>query len=79
MGGCLGADVTVIAWPHGTKVVEDEPLTIDIPDNGSLTLGDDVQVGGRDVVEHSSSERMANPLKVSGVIVPGKCASTMCL
>lgn len=74
VGGCLGAGGTVIVWPYGTKVVEEEPLTIDIPDNGTFTLGDDVHVGGGYVVEHSSGERVADPLEVAGVTVPDNCA-----
>ena len=34
VGGCLGASGSVIVWPHGTDVVQDDPLTIDIPDYG---------------------------------------------
>jgi len=45
-----------------------------VHDNGTFTLGDDVQVGGGYVVEHSSGERVADPLEVSGVTVPNTCA-----
>lgn len=74
VGGCLGADGTVIVWPHGTTVVNEDPLTIDIPDNGAFTLGDQVQVGGGYVLEHSSGERAADPFEVAGVTVPSACA-----
>ena len=74
VGGCLGADGTVIVWPHGTKVVNEDPLTIDIPDNGSFSLGDQVQVGGGYVLEHSSDRRPAGPFEVAGVTVPSSCA-----
>lgn len=35
VGGCLGACGYVIVWPHGTEVVDDEPLTIDVPGHGT--------------------------------------------
>jgi hypothetical protein len=28
VGGCLGASGSVIVWPHGTEVVDEEPLRI---------------------------------------------------
>ena len=46
VGGCLGAGGWVIVWPHGTDVVEEDPLRIEVPDYGTFGLGDDVQVGG---------------------------------
>lgn len=75
VGGCLGAGGSVIVWPHGTTVVNDDPLTIDIPDNGTFSLGDQVQVGGGYVLEHPSSERSPEPFDVAGVAVPGSCAA----
>ena len=53
VGGCLGAPGSVIVWPYGTKVVNEDPLTIEIPDNGTFTLGEEVRVGGGYVLEHS--------------------------
>ncbi len=74
VGGCLGASGAVIVWPHGTEVVEDEPLTIDIPDNGRFALGEEVQVGGGFVLEHSSDNIEPGPYQVGVVTVPAKCA-----
>jgi hypothetical protein len=74
VGGCLGADGTVIVWPPGTEVVNEDPLTIDIPDSGTFTLGDRVQVGGGYVLEHSSDGPAAGPFEVAGVTVPSSCA-----
>ena len=37
VGGCLGAGGSVIVWPHGTQVVQDQPLTILIPGVGTFT------------------------------------------
>lgn len=75
VGGCLGASGSVIVWPHGTKVIADEPLTIEIPDYGTFTLGDEVQVGGGYVLEHSSDEVGAGPYEAGGVTVPAECAA----
>ena len=74
VGGCLGADGNVIVWPHGTEVVEENPLTIRIPDNGEFALGDKVQVGGGFVREHSSETVEPGPYEVAGVTVPAECA-----
>lgn len=74
VGGCLGASGYVIVWPHGTEVINDDPLTIDIPNNGTFTVGDDVQVAGGFVLEHSSREVESGPYQAGGVTVPAKCA-----
>jgi hypothetical protein len=74
VGGCLGADGNVIVWPYGTEVVEANPLTIRIPDNGQFVLGDEVRVGGGFVLEHSSETVDPGPYEVAGVTVPAECA-----
>jgi len=74
VGGCLGASGSVIVWPHGTEVVQDDPLTIDIPDYGTVALGDEVQVGGGYVLEHSSDQVEPGDYSVGGVTVPAECA-----
>jgi hypothetical protein len=74
VGGCLGARGVVIVWPHGTEVIADDPLTVDIPDYGTFTVGDEVWVGGGNVVEHSSDDIEPGPYEVAGVTVPAACA-----
>jgi hypothetical protein len=74
VGSCVGAGGAVVVWPFGTRVVEDDPLTIEIPDNGTFALGQEVSVGGGFVLEHSSSAREPGPLEVSDVTVPTECA-----
>jgi hypothetical protein len=74
VGGCLGASGSVIVWPHGTEVVQDDPLTIDIPDYGTFALGDEVQVGGGYVLEHSSDNVESGGYPVGGLTVPAECA-----
>lgn len=73
LGDCLGADGSVIVWPHGTEVVEDEPLTIDIPGSGTFTLGDEVRVAGGHVAEHPSGDAPGD-VQAGGVTVPASCA-----
>lgn len=75
VGGCLGAGGYVVVWPHGTEVVDEDPLTIDIPDAGRVALGDEVQVGGGFVLEHSSTTRSPGPLQAGGITVPAECAA----
>jgi hypothetical protein len=74
VGGCLGASGSVIVWPHGTEVVQDDPLTIDIPDYGTFALGDKVQVAGGYVLEHSSDNVEPGDHPIGGVTVPAECA-----
>ncbi|WP_121251193.1 hypothetical protein [Nocardioides ferulae] len=50
--GCLGVTTTedetgtVVVWPHGTDVVDDDPLTIAVPGEDDYALGEEIQVGG---------------------------------
>ena len=74
VGGCLGAGGSVIVWPHGTEVVQDDPLTIEIPSHGTFALGEEVQVGGGYVLEHSSGDVEPGDRRVGGVAVPAECA-----
>ena len=74
VGGCLGASGNVIVWPHGTEVVNDNPLTIDIPKYGVVAVGDDVQVAGGFVLEHKSGQVEPGPYQAGGVTVPANCA-----
>ena len=77
VGGCLGADGYVIVWPHGTEVVDEEPLTVDVPDVGRVSLGEELQVGGGFVLEHSDSAtpRSPGPYRAGGITVPAECAA----
>ena len=74
VGGCLGASGSVVVWPPGTEVVSEEPLRIDVPDVGTVGVGDEVQVGGGYVLEHSSDEVEAGPFETGGLTVPADCA-----
>jgi hypothetical protein len=75
LDGCLGAGEQVVVWPNGTKVVDDDPLTVTVPGNrGELRVGDQVRVGGGVAVEPSSSGSASDPLEVAGVTVPATCA-----
>ncbi|MCF6745292.1 hypothetical protein E9529_13615 [Blastococcus sp. KM273128] len=74
VGGCLGAGGSVVVWPHGTEVVDEEPMTIDVPGHGIYGLGDEVEVGGGFVLEHSSQDVRPGPFDIAGVTVPAGCA-----
>ena len=67
--GCLGADGAVIIWPHGTRVVSEEPPEIDVPQVGAVGVGDTVELGGGFVFEpESPGQTYASDL------VPEACA-----
>lgn len=74
VGGCLGAAGNVVVWPHGTRVMDREPLTIDVPGLGRVEVGQNVRLGGGFVVEHSEPGEVPDPLRVAGVTVPKSCA-----
>ncbi|MGY2065188.1 hypothetical protein [Blastococcus sp. SYSU DS0619] len=74
VGGCLGAGGYVIVWPSGTEVVDEDPVTIDVPGHGTYGLGDQVEVAGGFVLEHSSQDVEPGPFDVAGVTVPAGCA-----
>ena len=47
VGDCVGLNDVTTIWPHGTVVTSNDPLTIDVPGLGHLTVGDPVS-GGAD-------------------------------
>jgi hypothetical protein len=55
--------------------VEDDPMTLDIPDYGRFVLGDEVEVAGGYVLEHSSDNVEPGEYPVGGVTVPAECAT----
>ena len=74
VGDCLGADGDVYVFPQGTKVVDEDPLTVDIPDVGEVSLGEEFDVGGGWEVEHSSDDVEPGSIDIGGVTVPAECA-----
>ena len=70
VGGCLGTNGYVIVWPHGTEVVEDDPLTIAVPRTGTYALGDNVGLAGGFVRRPLDD----GPHEVGGVPVPATCS-----
>jgi hypothetical protein len=46
VGNCLGIEAATVLWPYGTEVVSEDPLVIDVPKVGEITLGDRVSGGG---------------------------------
>lgn len=72
VGDCLGADGTVMIWPHGTEVVQESPLMIEIPEVGTVGLGDVVELGGGMIYEPSSDPTGPDPDPPG---VPQGCAS----
>jgi hypothetical protein len=84
VGGCLGVDDVVVVWPHGTEVVDEDPLTVDVPGSGGVGLGDEVALGGGHVLEHIPDDAPAEawvgrtfdpdkPFRTGGVTVPRPC------
>ena len=40
VGDCLGFGGNTIIWPYGTEIVSDDPLVVDVPGEGQVTIGD---------------------------------------
>lgn len=70
VGGCLGiepdetGDAMAVVWPHGTEVVDDAPLTIEVPDDGRYAIGDTVSLAGGTVAGG----------EVGGLPLPPECS-----
>lgn len=76
VGGCLGVRGAVVVFPHGTEVIDEDPLRVDIPGDPEAALGDNVSLGGGFVIEHSEGERAASgPIRAGGVEIPAACAA----
>jgi hypothetical protein len=72
--GCLGTDGVVVVWPPRTRVVREQPLTIEVPGAGVVALGEQVALGGGFVQEGDDDTRRRQPLEAGGVTVPAACA-----
>ena len=75
VSGCLGVDDTVVVWPHGTKVVEEHPLTVAVPGLGRVGLGDQVKLGGGVALDQYPSPHTAGDVDIAGVTVPAACTT----
>lgn len=73
-GGCVGGGDATVIWPHGTEVVDEDPLVLRVPGNGLVRLGEKVEVGGGFVFE-PSSDGGPRELEVGGVTVPERCTT----
>ena len=57
---------------HGTDVVDEDPVTIEIPELGTYAVGDEVELGGGGI--HAPQEDKVNQgLEVAGVDVLATC------
>lgn len=68
VNGCLAVDELVVLWPHGTEVVEDGPLTIDVPRRGEYALGDEIENLGGGGGPSTAVDGIAIPDECSGEI-----------
>jgi hypothetical protein len=71
--GCLGVDDVVVVWPFRTRVVREQPLTIEVPGAGVVSLGEQVSLAGGFVQERDGAQPAPQPLTVGGVTVPAEC------
>ncbi|XVX18617.1 hypothetical protein ACQP1U_09595 [Actinomycetota bacterium] len=74
VGGCVGIGDAVVIWPHGTDVVDENPLSIEVPGAGTVAIGEDIEIGGGFVLEHRGAPRQQGPQEIAGVAVPAACA-----
>lgn len=69
VSGCLGVDDVAVVWPHGTEVVSEDPLAVDVPGWGRVELGDPVELGGGMIAEGPQTE----PVTHRDLVVPEAC------
>lgn len=73
--GCLGISGTVVVWPNGTRVTDEDPLTVRIPGIGEHGLGDELEVPGGEIpLQEPSLDAESGLYEVGGVTVPTDCA-----
>jgi len=68
--GCLGISQYVVIWPHDTEVTDDDPLTIEVPDIGTFTLGDTIELAGGEASPNFDTSEL------DGVTVPDDCVES---
>ncbi len=51
-GKCVGIGGATVLWPHGTTIVSDDPLTIDVPGLGDVMIDDHVDGGAVQYTNH---------------------------
>ena len=52
VGDCLGIGGNTIIWPPGTEIVSDNPLVVEVPGLGQVTIGDQVTGGADHYVDY---------------------------
>ncbi|WP_224124042.1 hypothetical protein [Nocardioides mangrovi] len=72
VGDCLGIGNAVAFWPKGTKVVSEDPLTIDVPGEGEISVGDTVQGAGG---SHSTASGSDIDSSKPDLPIPSSCPS----
>ena len=75
VSGCLGVDDTVVVWPHGTRVVQERPLSVAVPGVGRVGLGDEVKLGGGVALDQYPVPRTVGDFDIAGVTVPAACTT----
>lgn len=46
VGACVGIDQVTVIWPHGTEILDEDPVRIEVPGLGQVKVGDRVDGGG---------------------------------
>jgi hypothetical protein len=73
VGGCAGVGDSVVIWPHGTDIVDDDPLTLDVPGVGHVVLGEKFDMGGGFIYETGDTDQSPPDEIGDGVPIPEDC------
>ena len=73
VGGCLGIESYAVVWPHGTQVTDEDPLSLTVPGQPPVAIGEYVEVGGGVLFE--ANERKAEDYSIAGVSIPAPCVA----
>lgn len=57
-GGCLGLSrdgttTRIMMWPSGTRLIDDNPVTLEIPGAGRIALGQEIRAAGGQAMKAS--------------------------
>lgn len=73
VGGCLGIEGYAVVWPHGTRVSDEGPLSLTVPGQPRVGMGERVEVGGGVLFE--ANEQEPQDYSFAGVSIPASCVA----
>lgn len=73
VGGCLGIEGFAVVWPNGTRVSDEGPLSLTVPGQPKVGMGERIEVGGGVLFE--ANEQEPKDYSIAGVSIPARCVA----